>query len=61
MGSAFDTWNNVTGPIYPGANTEWEYYWFLIAAGLCVLALVVGLGHEKAAYRRAKRRHDQLR
>ena len=61
MGSAFDTWNDVAGPVYPGANTEWEYIWFLIAAGLCVLALVVGLGHEKVAYHRAKKRHETPR
>ena len=59
MGSTIDTWNGVTGAIYPGAGTEWEYYWMLIAAGLCVLALVIGLGHEKTAYRRARRRHDE--
>jgi hypothetical protein len=58
MGSAFDTWNDVAGPIYAGANTSWEYTWFLVAGGLCILALVVGLGHEKAAYHRAKKRHD---
>jgi len=61
MGSAFDTWNDVAGPIYPGAGTEWEYIWFLIAVGLCIFALVVGLAHEKLSYRRAKQRHNGLR
>ncbi len=59
MGSAFDTWNDVSGAMYPGAGTEWEYIWFLVAAGLCVFALVVGLGHEKVAYRRAKKRYEE--
>lgn len=60
MGSTIDTWNDVTGAIYPGAGTEWEYYWVIAAAGLCVLALVIGLGHEKIAYRRARKRHDDM-
>lgn len=61
MGSAFDTWNDVNGAMYPGAGTEWEYIWFLVAGGLCVLALVIGLGHEKIAYSRAKKRYEDHR
>ena len=55
MGSNFDTWNDVAGPIYMGANSGWEMIWFAVAAVLCVLALVIGGVHENDAYRKHAR------
>ena len=55
MGSAFETWNDVAGPLYMGANTSWESIWLWIAVALCVVALIVGSRHELDAYRKAER------
>jgi len=56
MGFAIDTWNEIAGPIYMGANTSWEGTWTVISAICCVIALVVGSMHEKSAYRREQER-----
>lgn len=56
MGFGIDTWNEIAGPIYMGANTSWESTWTIVSAVLCVLALVVGSAHEKSAYRREEDR-----
>lgn len=53
MGSHFDSWTDVTGPVYMGAGTSMELVWTAVAAGLCILALIVGGLHENDAYRRA--------
>ena len=53
MGSAFSDWAEATGPIYMGANTGWEVIWTLVAAALCVLAVVIGSRHELDAYKKA--------
>ena len=37
-----------------GANTSWEVIWTLIAAGCCIIAIIVGSRHELDAYRRMK-------
>ena len=55
MGSAFETWTEVAGPIYMGANTSWEFIWTLVVVGLLVGALVVGSRHELDAYKKAER------
>ncbi len=52
MGSAFTNWEEAVGPIYMGANTSWEIIWTLVAAGCCILALILGSRHELDAYRR---------
>ncbi len=52
MGSAFSTWGEFTGPIYMGAGTSWEVIWTLVAAGCCIVALVLGSRHELDAYKR---------
>ncbi|MEO0623871.1 MAG: hypothetical protein AAFU49_16805 [Pseudomonadota bacterium] len=54
MGSPFDSWTDVTGPIYMGANSGWEFIWVCVAGGLCVLALVAGSKHELDAYRKLR-------
>ncbi len=55
MGSAFDTWNDIAGPIYMGANSSWETIWLVVSVACCVLALVVGSRHELDAYKKAAR------
>ena len=54
MGSAFSDWAQFEGPIYMGANTSWEVIWTLVAAVLCVIALIIGSRHELDAYKRMK-------
>lgn len=58
MGSDFSSWTDVTGPIYMGANSQWEMNWTIVAAGICVFALIVGAIQEKTAYGRAERRRN---
>ena len=55
MGSAFNDWVEATGPIYMGANTGWEMIWTLVAAALCVLALISGSRHELDAYKKIEK------
>ena len=52
MGSAFDTWNEIAGPIYMGANSSWETIWLAVSVGICVVALFVGSRHELDAYKK---------
>ena len=53
MGIGIDTWNEIAGPLYMGANTSMEVVWTLVSAGLCILALIVGSKHELDAYKKA--------
>lgn len=46
------TWNDTAGAIYMTAGGP--MLWTFIAAGLCVLALVVGSKHELDAYKKAE-------
>ena len=48
------SWDAAEGPIYMGANTGFEVIWTLVAAALCVIALIVGSRHELDAYKRMK-------
>ena len=54
MGSAFSDWAEATGPIYMGAGTSWEMIWTIVAAVLCIVALIAGSRHELDAYKRMK-------
>ena len=56
MGSAFDTWTNVEGAIYMGANTSWEVIWLVVSIAFCVAACIVGSRHELKSYERIKER-----
>ncbi len=47
-------WDAAEGPIYMGANSSAEVIWTLIAAVLCILALIMGSRHELDAYKRMK-------
>jgi len=53
MGSNFDTWNDVAGPIYMGANSSWEVIWLIVSIVMCLAALWVGSRHELDAYKKA--------
>ena len=62
------TWNTAEGAIYNGATvlaegaeaSAWfarsEGIWLIIAMALCVIALLIGHGHESGAYRRERDR-----
>lgn len=52
MGFDIETWNEIAGPIYMGANTSSEVIWTVVSAVLCVIALIVGSKHELDAYKR---------
>ena len=52
IGTNITDWAAVEGTYYAGVGTEG--IWLAISVVLCVVALVAGARHEKAAYRRAK-------
>ncbi len=56
MGSpiADASWNAVEGVYYTGAGGG-EGFWLVVSIGLCVLSLVLGVAHERHAYRRLER------
>ena len=54
MGSEFADWAQFTGPMYMGANSDWEMIWTLVSVALCLIALIVGSRHELDAYKRAR-------
>ena len=54
MGSQINDWAEATGAIYMGANSSWEVTWTIVAAALCVVALVMGARHELDAYNKAQ-------
>ncbi len=51
-------WDAAAGPIYMGANSGWEVIWTVIAAVLCIFALIMGSRHELDAYKRMKEGKD---
>lgn len=55
MGSVFTDWAQAEGPIYMGANSSMEVVWTLVAAGLCIIAMIMGSRHELDAYKRMKK------
>lgn len=58
MGSHINDWAEATGAMYIGSNSSWEVIWFLVAVGICVIALVMGSKHELDAYKRLKKGGD---
>lgn len=54
MGTDLKDWAMFEGPIYMGANSSWEVIWTVVAAAICVIALIAGSRHELAAYKRLK-------
>ena len=54
MGTEITDWAKAEGAIFIGAGTSWEVIWTIVAAVLCVLALIIGSRHELDAYRRMR-------
>jgi len=52
IGTDITNWAAVEGAYYAGMGSE--AFWLLLSMLLCVLALLAGARHEKAAYRKAK-------
>ena len=53
MGSTIVSWDTFEkGAMYLGAGTSWEAIWLILSIVLCIIALVAGSRHEKAAYRK---------
>ena len=53
MGTTIEDWSAVEGAFYAGVGAEG--FWFLVAVGLCILPLVVGVKHELDAYKKLKK------
>lgn len=51
-------WDAATGPLYMGANTSWEVIWTILAAVLCIWAIVMGSRHELDAYEKMKNKKN---
>ena len=54
MGFDIANWDAVEGALYMGAGTNWEVIWTLIAALVCIWALIMGSRHELDAYQKAE-------
>ena len=54
MGFGIETWNEIAGPIYMGANTSMEVVWTALSVVACVVALIAGSKHELDAYKKAE-------
>lgn len=52
IGTNITDWSTVDGAYYAGAGTE--LIWLIASIALCVVALVAGSRHEKAAYGKVK-------
>ncbi|MEM7438712.1 MAG: hypothetical protein AAF393_03865 [Pseudomonadota bacterium] len=55
MGFNLASVDEMTGAIFTGAGTSMSMVWFLIAAGVCVVALWSGQRHEHEAYKKLKK------
>ena len=55
MGFDYASVDDMTGAIFMGAGTSMSMVWFLIAAALCVVALISGNRHEHSAYKKLKK------
>jgi len=52
IGTSITDWSTVEGAYYAGAGTE--ALWLALSALVCVVALVAGSRHERAAYKKVK-------
>ena len=55
MGFDYASTEAMTGAIFTGAGSSMSMIWFLIAAALCVVALISGVKHEHDAYKKLKK------
>lgn len=54
MGFNIANWDAVEGALYMGANSSWEVIWTVIAALVCIWAVIMGSRHELDAYKKAE-------
>jgi hypothetical protein len=52
IGTNITDWSAVDGAYYAGAGTE--LIWLVLSIILCVVCLIAGSRHEKAAYKKLK-------
>jgi hypothetical protein len=52
IGTSITDWGTVDGAYYAGAGTE--AIWLALSIVACVVALIAGSRHERAAYRKVK-------
>lgn len=55
MGFDLASVDEMTDAIFMGAGTSMSMVWFLVAAAVCVVALVMGQRHEHGAYKKLKK------
>ena len=55
MGFELASVDEMTGAIFMGAGSSMSMIWFVIAAALCVIALISGNKHEHDAYKKIKK------
>ena len=55
MGFDLATVDDMSGAIFMGAGSSMSMIWFLIAAALCVIALIVGNRHEHNSYKKLRK------
>lgn len=55
MGFDLATVDEMTGAIFTGAGSSMSMIWFVIAAILCVIALISGNKHEHDAYKKLRK------
>ena len=55
MGFDYATTDDMTGAIFMGAGTSMSTVWFVIAAAICVVAIVAGNRHEHSSYKKLKK------
>lgn len=55
MGFDLESTEAMSGAIFTGAGTSMSMVWFIIAAAICVFAIIAGNRHEHAAYKKLKK------
>ncbi|MGR3513173.1 MAG: hypothetical protein ACU0GG_10435 [Paracoccaceae bacterium] len=55
MGFDLGSVDEMTGAIFMGAGSSMSMIWFIIAALICVVAIIGGNRHEKEAYKKLKK------
>jgi hypothetical protein len=52
IGTTITDWSTADGAYYAGQGTE--AIWLMLSLVLCIVALIAGSRHERAAYQKAK-------
>lgn len=48
------SWNSMADAAYYAGHGGGEALWLFVSIGLCVLALVVGVAHERHSYKKGR-------